>query len=138
MQDMNLNARVFGVAGSVLGLLGVGLGAFGAHVLETSLGPGDLAVFETAVRYQLIHALALLAVALVTTRTPARAGAAAGWCFLAGTLFFSGSLYLLVLTGQRWLGAVTPLGGLAFLGGWAGLAWTFLRGGGNPGARSGA
>jgi uncharacterized membrane protein YgdD (TMEM256/DUF423 family) len=82
-----------------------------------------LQVFETGVRYQMFHALGLLAVAWATTRWPGTAVNAAGWLFLAGTLLFSGSLYLLALTGQRWLGAVTPLGGVCFLVGWLLLAW---------------
>jgi uncharacterized membrane protein YgdD (TMEM256/DUF423 family) len=82
-----------------------------------------LAVFETGVRYQTYHALALLAVGLAGGRWPGTAVVAAGWLFLAGTVLFAGSLYLLALTGTRWLGAVTPLGGVAFLAGWAALAW---------------
>jgi uncharacterized membrane protein YgdD (TMEM256/DUF423 family) len=82
-----------------------------------------LQVFETGVRYQMFHALGLLGVAWATTRWPGGATIAAGWLFVAGMLIFSGSLYLLALTGQRWLGAVTPLGGLCFLLGWLILAW---------------
>jgi uncharacterized membrane protein YgdD (TMEM256/DUF423 family) len=82
-----------------------------------------LAVFEIGVRYQMYHALALLALGAVAGRLPGGAVAAAGWLFVAGTVIFSGSLYLLAVTGARWLGAVTPLGGLAFLAGWAAFAW---------------
>jgi len=85
--------------------------------------PDLLLVFEVGVRYQMYHALALLAVGSVAGRLPAGAVAAAGWLFVAGTVLFSGSLYALALTGHRWLGAVTPLGGAAFLAGWAALAW---------------
>jgi uncharacterized membrane protein YgdD (TMEM256/DUF423 family) len=86
-----------------------------------------LAVFETGVRYQIYHAFALLAVAWAYAKWPGTATAAAGWCFVAGTLVFSGSLYLLSLTGTRWLGAITPLGGVAFLAGWLCLLWTALK-----------
>jgi len=82
-----------------------------------------LSVFETGARYQMYHALALVAVGWATTRWPVSAVVAAGWLFCAGTVIFSGSLYLLSVTGQRWLGAITPIGGLAFLAGWLALAW---------------
>ncbi len=134
MRDMNLSARTFGLLGSLLGLTGVALGAFGAHVLEGRLLPAELAVFETAARYQMFHALALLAVALLGAQRPTGAVRLAGWAFLSGTVVFSGSLYLLSFTGVRWLGAVTPLGGVAFLVGWVALGWGFLRGDG-PGAQ---
>lgn len=119
--------RIFVVLGAVLALLAVAAGAFGAHGLRERLGPDDLEIFETAVRYQMYHALALLAVGWVSTQWPGTAAALAGWSFVAGTLIFSGSLYLLVLTGTRWLGAITPVGGVAFLVGWAALAWAVLR-----------
>lgn len=120
--------RTFVVLASLFGFLGVAAGAFGAHALRSSLSSADLAVFETAVRYQLVHALALVAAAWVGTRWPGGAATAAGWLFVAGIVVFSGSLYVLVLSGQRWLGAVTPVGGLAFLGGWLALAWAAARG----------
>ncbi|HEX5829866.1 MAG TPA: DUF423 domain-containing protein [Gemmatimonadaceae bacterium] len=119
--------RTFLFLGSLLAGLGVGAGAFGAHALRARLSPADLAIFETGVRYQMYHALALLAVAWVAARSPSALGAWAGWSFVAGTLIFSGSLYLLVLSGQRWLGAVTPIGGVAFLAGWGCLALLALR-----------
>jgi len=118
---------MFGLLGALFGFLAVGLGAFGAHGLRGRLTPEDLAVFETAVRYQMYHALALLLVAAFLARSGDGGSSLAGWAFLAGILLFSGSLYLMVFTGARWLGAVTPMGGLAFLLGWAVLAWTFLR-----------
>lgn len=99
--------------GAALMLLDVALGAFGAHGLKNRLSPEMLAVFETGVRYQAYHALAILLVAAL--RGPDRAA----WCFLGGIVVFSGSLYALALTGVRWLGAVTPVGGLLFLAGWA-------------------
>ncbi|MGH7354759.1 MAG: DUF423 domain-containing protein, partial [Candidatus Rokuibacteriota bacterium] len=91
------------------------------------LGPDALATFETGARYHMYHALGLLAVAWAAARWPGGATAAAGWLFVAGTVLFSGSLYLLSVTGQRWLGAVTPLGGLAFILGWLALAWGVFK-----------
>jgi uncharacterized membrane protein YgdD (TMEM256/DUF423 family) len=120
--------RTFFLLGCLSGFLGVGLGAFGAHALKARLAPDMLAVFEVGVRYQMFHALALLAVAWACTRWPGPAAAAGGWLFVAGTLLFSGSLYLLALTGTRWLGAVTPVGGAAFLAGWLCLAWAAGKG----------
>ena len=110
------------------GLVAVALGAFGAHDLRSRVTPDMLAVFETAARYHMYHALALLGVAWATSRGLGGAATAAGWLFLAGTVLFSGSLYLLTLTGQRWLGAITPLRGACFLGGWAALAVAAWRG----------
>ena len=121
-------ARVFFALGALSGLLAVAAGAFGAHALRERLAPDMLAVFETGARYQMYHALALLAAAWAVGRWPGGATLAAGWLFVAGTVVFCGSLYLLALTGHRWLGAITPLGGLAFLAGWAALAWAALRG----------
>lgn len=107
----------------VAGFLGVALGAFGAHALKARLAPDMLAVFETGVRYQMYHVFALIAAAWAWARWPSRVFAAAGWSFVAGMVIFSGSLYLLAITGVRALGAITPLGGLAFLAGWLCLAW---------------
>lgn len=115
--------RLFFGLGCASALVAVALGAFGAHALRARLVPDMLVVFEIGVRYQMYHALALLAVGGVAGRWGGGAVAAAGWLFVAGTVLFSGSLYLLAFTGQRWLGAVTPLGGAAFLAGWAALAW---------------
>jgi uncharacterized membrane protein YgdD (TMEM256/DUF423 family) len=120
--------RVFLALGALSALVAVAAGAFGAHALRNRLAPDTLSVFESSARYQMYHALALLAVAWVVSRWPSGAAVTAGWLFVAGTVIFSGSLYLLSLTGQRWLGAVTPLGGLAFILGWAALAWAALRG----------
>jgi uncharacterized membrane protein YgdD (TMEM256/DUF423 family) len=113
--------------GSILGACGVALGAFGAHALKTRVDPAMLAVFDTAVRYHLTHALALLAVAWASERWPGASSTAAGWLFTAGIVIFSGSLYVMVLTGARWLGAVTPIGGLALIAGWCVLALAALR-----------
>lgn len=109
-------------AGAVLMLLAVALGAFGAHALREKLDARALEVWETGVRYQVYHAFALFLVAWLATRFPNKTVDAAGWCFLSGTLVFSGSLYALAWTGIRSLGAVTPLGGLLFLAGWLSLA----------------
>jgi uncharacterized membrane protein YgdD (TMEM256/DUF423 family) len=115
--------RNFAAAGAALGFLAVAAGAFGAHALRELLAPAQVQVFETAARYQMYHALALLAVAWASSRWPAAVLRFSGWMFVVGTVLFSGSLYLLVLTGIRWFGAVTPLGGIAFLAGWLALAW---------------
>ena len=120
--------RLFFALGALSGLVAVALGAFAAHGLKERLDASLLAVFETGVRYQMYHALALLAAGYAAAKWPGTAATAAGWLFAAGTLVFSGSLYALALTGVRWLGAVTPLGGLAFLAGWACLAWAAARG----------
>jgi uncharacterized membrane protein YgdD (TMEM256/DUF423 family) len=120
--------RTWVAVGAVSGLVAVAAGAFGAHALKARLSPDLLAVFETGARYQMVHALALVAAGWAAGRFPGPAPAWAGALFLAGTLLFSGSLYLLALTGTRWLGAITPLGGVAFLAGWAALAWAALRG----------
>jgi uncharacterized membrane protein YgdD (TMEM256/DUF423 family) len=114
--------RLFFGIGSLSGLVAVAAGAFGAHALRARLTPEHLAVFETAARYEMYHALGLLAVAWAVTRWPGTLPVWAGWLFVAGTVLFSGSLYLLAFTGIRWLGAVTPLGGVAFLAGWICLA----------------
>ncbi|HQR20493.1 MAG TPA: DUF423 domain-containing protein [Burkholderiaceae bacterium] len=116
--------RRFFTLGALFALLGVAAGAFGAHALKTRLPADLLAVFEVAVRYQLVHALGLMAVGYAAHRWPGRAATWAGVLFSAGIVLFSGSLYLLALTGVRGLGAVTPIGGVAFIAGWACLAWT--------------
>jgi uncharacterized membrane protein YgdD (TMEM256/DUF423 family) len=120
--------RLFFVLGAALSFLAVALGAFGAHALRDRLTPDLLTTFETGVRYHFYHALGLFAVAYAIARWPGGSGTAAGWLLIAGIILFSGSLYLLALTGVRWLGAITPLGGLAFLAGWAVLCWTAWRG----------
>lgn len=120
--------RLFTAIGAVSAFISVGAGAFGAHALKARLPPDLLAVFETGARYQMIHALGLLAVAWAITRWPQRTTAASGWCFIGGTVIFSGSLYLLALTGARGFGAITPVGGVLFLAGWLLLAYAAWRG----------
>ena len=114
--------RLFFRLGAVFALVAVAAGAFGAHALRVRLTPERLAVFETAARYQMYHALGLVAVAWALTRWAGQLPVWAGWLFVAGIVLFCGSLYLLALTGIRWWGAVTPLGGVAFLAGWLCLA----------------
>ncbi len=120
--------RWFLLLGALSGFTGVALGAFAAHGLRGHLTDEMLAIFEVGVRYQLYHAVALLVVALALDRWPRGEFAVAGWCFVLGTVVFSGSLYALSLSGVRWLGAVTPIGGLAFLLGWLGIAWGSWKG----------
>src|SRR5215211_8701483 len=114
--------RTFLLIGALAGFLGVGFGAFGAHALRARLSTEMLAVFETGVRYQMYHALALLLVSATMARMGGWLVVTSGWLFTAGIVLFSGSLYLLALTGMTILGAITPIGGLAFLAGWACLA----------------
>ncbi len=115
--------RVFFTIGAWLGALAVVAGAFGAHALQASLAASMGSVFATAVWYHLVHALALLGVAWAASRWPGRAVQLAGWLFVAGVVLFSGSLYLLSLTGIQGFGYITPVGGLAFIAGWLALAW---------------
>lgn len=115
--------RLFATVGGVLALTGVAAGAFGAHALRARLTEPALAVFETAVRYQMYHALGLIAVAVLIARLPSPLLTWSGWLFSGGTVIFSGSLYLLTLTGARWWGAVTPIGGVCFLAGWGCFVW---------------
>jgi uncharacterized membrane protein YgdD (TMEM256/DUF423 family) len=122
--------RTFTIIGSLIMFLGVAAGAFGAHGLSGHFAkfPNLQATFDTAVRYHLIHGLAILAVAAAATRWPGAWTNWAGYLFLAGLILFSGSLYMLSLTGIRWLGAITPLGGVAFLAGWLCLMLAAWRG----------
>ena len=121
--------RLFFALGSASALVAVAAGAFGAHGLRARLAPDLLAVFETGARYQMYHALALLAVGWAVTRWPGPWPIRAGWLFAIGTLLFSGSLYALALTGRTGLGAITPVGGAALLAGWACLVLDLLRSG---------
>lgn len=117
-----MNPRRLLAIGAISGFLAVVMGAFGAHGLKSMVTEHRLANWETAARYQMYHAFALIAAAWVAKDFSPGWGSRAGWMFLSGTLVFSGSLYVLVLTEQKWLGAITPLGGLLFLAGWACLA----------------
>jgi len=119
--------RIYFALGAILAFLGISLGAFGTHALRGRLEPEMLAVYEVGVRYQIYHAFALMATAWASTRWPGSAVRAAAWLFLTGTILFSGSLYLLSLTGARGFGAVTPIGGAAQLAGWICLAVAALR-----------
>lgn len=119
--------KLFFALGAAFAATGVMFGAFGAHALRTTLTPADLATFEIGVRYQMYHAFGLIAVAWASSQWDSPAVPAAGWAFVVGIVVFSGSLYALVLSGQRWLGAVTPLGGIALIAGWALLLWAALR-----------
>ena len=113
------------VLAAAFGFTGVAAGAFGAHALRDILDPAG--PFETAARYQMYHALALFGVALAVGRSPSRLWTVSGALFTVGIIVFSGSLYVLSISGIRWLGAITPLGGVAFLAGWACLAWAAIR-----------
>ena len=115
--------RVFLIIGAILGFFAVAAGAFGAHALRGRLSAEMLDIFEVAVRYQMYHALALVALGWVTVRAPTPTLNLSGWLMVGGTVVFSGTLYILALTGIRWLGAITPLGGLALMAGWACLTW---------------
>lgn len=119
--------KLWWVLGAGLLALGVAVGAFGAHGLKARVEPAMLQNWETGARYHMYHALGLLAVATLSRWTQGAALTAAGVAFCLGILLFSGSLYVMTLTGARWLGAITPLGGVAFIGGWALLAWAGTR-----------
>ena len=112
-----MTPRTAATLGALFAGLAVAAGAFGAHALRSRVEPRDLEIFETAARYQMYHGLALLAVAWLLDRGIAQASGA-GWAFTAGTLVFSGTLYLMVATGARWLGAITPVGGVLLISGW--------------------
>lgn len=119
--------RLFFAFGSGFALIAVVTGAFAAHALKSRLSPDMFQVFEVAVRYQMYHALGLIAVAWASTQWSSQLITASGWLFVAGILIFSGSLYILSLTGVRWLGAITPIGGVAFIIGWGCLLWAAIR-----------
>ncbi len=125
---MTSAAKIFLAAGGLAALVAVALGAFGAHALKGRLSPELLTVWHTAVEYHLFHALGLLAVGLVAAQLAESTLLKwSGWLMLAGIVLFSGSLYALALTGLRWLGAVTPAGGTAFLAAWALFVIAILR-----------
>jgi uncharacterized membrane protein YgdD (TMEM256/DUF423 family) len=120
--------RFFALAGSISAAIAVAAGAFGAHALRARLPAESLATFETAARYQMYHALALIATAWIVSRWPDALAMWSGRCFIIGTILFSGSLYLIALTGIRKFGLITPFGGIAFLAGWILLALAVRRG----------
>ena len=119
---MRDSTRSWIVTGAVAAGLGVMLGAFGAHGLKTRVTSEMLAVFETGVRYQMYHAFGLIVVGALAASRPRAALRVAGWAFVLGIVIFSGSLYVMTFTGMRWLGAITPLGGVSFIVGWFALA----------------
>ncbi|MCE2397286.1 DUF423 domain-containing protein [Candidatus Poribacteria bacterium] len=121
-------SRIFFALGSGFALIAVITGAFAAHTLKSKLSPDMFQVFEVAVRYQMYHALGLIAVAWAASQWSSQLIATSGWLFVAGIVIFSGSLYILSLTGVRWLGAITPIGGVAFIIGWGCLLWAAIRG----------
>lgn len=110
------------VVSALLGGLGVALGAFGAHGLKKIVDPDLLQVWETGVRYHLFHTLALFGIGLLRRQIEGTALTVGGWLFVAGITIFSGTLYLMTVTGARWLGAITPIGGLSLIAGWVALA----------------
>lgn len=117
--------RTFLLLGSIFGFLSVALGAFGAHALKERLTTDALAIFQTGVQYQAMHALALLILGALAFAKPEMGKLKiAGWLFTVGIAIFSGSLYVLAISGVKWLGAITPLGGVCFLAGWGCLIWT--------------
>lgn len=127
-QLLPATARLFLSLGSISAALAVMFGAFGAHALRARLTPDMLAVYHTGSQYHFYHAFGLILIGLIALHLPELAFLrAAGWLMVAGTVLFSGSLYLLAVTGNRWLGAVTPLGGLAFIAAWILLAISLLR-----------
>ncbi|HUL23359.1 MAG TPA: DUF423 domain-containing protein [Thermodesulfobacteriota bacterium] len=121
-------ARFWLVAASIFGLLSVALGAFGAHSLKNVLDDYGRSVYEKAALYQMFHTMALFAVGLIQHLDKETSFSMAGWGFFIGIILFSGSLYLLALTGMKWLGAITPFGGVSFLVGWFFLAWSLVKG----------
>jgi uncharacterized membrane protein YgdD (TMEM256/DUF423 family) len=125
---MEMNARLAVALGGICMFAAVALGAFGAHALKGHLDPEMTAVWQSAVQYHALHALALLGTGSLMLHWPAKRGLGlAAWLFAAGIMLFAGSLYALALTGVRGLGMITPFGGVAFLAGWAALAWTAWR-----------
>jgi uncharacterized membrane protein YgdD (TMEM256/DUF423 family) len=128
MMSMPGTAKLFLAIGCIAALLAVALGAFGAHGLKARIAPELMAVYKTGVEYHLYHALGLILVGLAAFHLPQSAYlSGAGWAMLAGIVLFSGSLYLLSLTGVRWLGAITPFGGAAFIAAWALFAVAVIK-----------
>lgn len=124
---MTANARTLLLVGTFLAFSAVALGAFGGHALEAMVAPERLDTWQTAVRYQMFHAISILFLGLLIQQFPSLRLIPAGWCLASGTLAFSGSLYLLVLSDISLLGALTPMGGILFLIGWALLGWQLFK-----------
>ncbi len=126
---MTTLTKIFVILASLNAALAVGLGAFGAHSLKAKLSADLMNTYQTGVQYHFYHALGLFAVAFVASQLPSSVLIKwSGWLMFAGIVLFSGSLYLLTLSGIRWLGAITPLGGVAFIAAWLLLAWAGLKG----------
>ena len=119
--------KVFAIIGAIGALLSVAFGAFGAHALRNTLSPAMQDTFETGVRYQMYHSLALFVVAWSIDRFGPALFTPAGWFFIAGIVIFSGSLYILTISGMKWLGAITPIGGVSFIIGWGMLAYAYWK-----------
>lgn len=119
--------RTFVSLGGALAFLAVAFGAFGAHALRERIGPESLQIWHTGVEYQMAHALALILIGVLSAHVPDPRVKTSGWLLYFGVLIFSGSLYILAVSGIRWLGAITPLGGACFLAGWALLVWTVAK-----------
>lgn len=122
-----MNKSPFITLGAIFAFLAVGLGAFGAHALKESLTPHYLAIYHTATDYQMWHAIGLIIIGVLYQQTPSSLLRKAGWFMLAGIIIFSGSLYTLSLTGIKILGAITPIGGVAFLVAWLLLAYNSIK-----------
>jgi len=134
MRDSSHNSsRLILLFGSILAGIAVAAGAFGAHMLKGVLDAPMLAVYDTATRYQMSHAIGMVLVGLAVRFYGDAKLATAGWMFAAGIVLFCGSLYGIALLGMKWLGPVTPLGGLAFITGWGMLAWRIWAGTGREG-----
>jgi uncharacterized membrane protein YgdD (TMEM256/DUF423 family) len=128
IETMPSTARLFSAIGCVAALLAVVIGAFGAHALKAHIAPELMAVYKTGVEYHFYHALGLIMVGLAGFHLPQSAWLkSAGWAMIAGIVLFSGSLYLLCLSGQTWLGAITPFGGAAFITAWALFATALIK-----------
>lgn len=124
---MTITSKIFLVIGSLNAMLAVMLGAFAAHGLKNHLTQDLMAIYQTAVQYHFFHALGLLVVGLIALHIPSAAVKWSGWLMVMGILLFSGSLYLLAISGTRWLGMITPFGGICFITAWALLAWSVYK-----------
>lgn len=119
--------RLFFIAGSLMGLVAVSLGAIGAHMLKGHLDADELRIFDVGVRYQMYHAFALFAVAWAYSKWPSTGMKISGWLLITGTILFSGSLYAYSLSGIHWLVYITPFGGITLVTGWLGMAWSVWK-----------